>query len=53
MAGASVTKTVELLGFQRTTISKTMTEFKKHENLAATEVIYAGLPNLPTDTDVH
>ena len=30
MAGASVTKTAELLSFSRATISRTMTEFKKH-----------------------
>ena len=30
MAGASVTKTAELPGFSRATITRTMTEFKKH-----------------------
>ena len=30
-AGASVTKTAEMLGFSKATISRTMTEFKKHE----------------------
>ena len=30
MAGASITKTAELLGFSRATISRTMSEFKKH-----------------------
>ena len=30
MAGASKTKTVELLGFSRATISRTMSEFEKH-----------------------
>ena len=29
MAGASVTRTAELLGFSRATISRTITEFKK------------------------
>ena len=29
MAGASITKTVELLGFSRATISRTMSEFEK------------------------
>jgi len=30
MAGASITKTAELLGFSRTTMSGTMSEFEKH-----------------------
>ena len=30
MAGASITKTAELLDFSRTTISRTMSEFEKH-----------------------
>ena len=30
MSGASVTKTAELLGFSRSSLSSTMTEFKKH-----------------------
>ena len=30
MAGASITKTAELLGFSRATISRTMSEFEKH-----------------------
>ena len=40
MAGASVTKTAELLGFSRTTISlisRTMTEFGMIENLQQPE----------------
>ena len=32
-AGSSVTKTIELLDFSRATISRTMTEFKKHGKL--------------------
>ena len=30
MTGASITKTVELLGFSRAIISRTMSEFEKH-----------------------
>ena len=30
MAGASITKTTELLGFLRATISRMMTQFQKH-----------------------
>ena len=32
MAGVSISETVELFGFSKTTISRTMTEFKKREN---------------------
>ena len=30
MAGASITKTAELLGFSRATLSRTMSELEKH-----------------------
>ena len=48
-----VTKTDELTAFSRATISGTMTEFKKHRKPPATGVILVGVPNLPTETDVH
>ena len=35
MAGTSVTKTAELFGFSRATISRTMTEFKMHEETSS------------------
>ena len=41
ITGATVTKTAELLGLSRVTISMTMTEFKKHRKPSATEVIPA------------
>ena len=55
MAGASVTKTAELLGFSRATaMSRTITEFKKHEiNSSISGVISSELTDLPTKTDVH
>ena len=31
MAGASITKTAELLRFSRPTLSRTMSEFEKHD----------------------
>ena len=34
IAGASVTKTAKLLGFSRTTISRTMNEFKKKRKIS-------------------
>ena len=52
MAGASVTKIAELLGFSRAP-TKTMAEFKKHGRPPATRVIPAGLSNLPTEIDVY
>ena len=48
MAGASVTKTAELLGFSRATIFRIMTIQE-----AATEVISARFPNLSSEIDVH
>ena len=37
MAVASITKTAKLLGFSRATISKTMTEFKKHGKISSNQ----------------
>ena len=53
MAGASVTKTTELLSFSRATISRTIKEFNKHGKTSATGVILARLPNLPAETDMN
>ena len=36
MAGVAFAKTAELLGFSRSTISKTMTKFKKHGKTSVT-----------------
>ena len=53
MAGASVTKAAELLGFSRATISRAMTKSRSTEKPPATEVVPVGLPNVPTETDVY
>ena len=53
MAGASVTKTSELLGFSRVTISRIMTKFMKHWKPSSTRSNCGRTSKLPTETDVH
>ena len=50
MAGASVTKAAELLGFSRATISRNS---RSTEKPPATRVISAEPPNLPTEAELH
>ena len=38
IAEASVTKTAELLGFSRATISRTITDFKKHGQISINRI---------------
>ena len=50
MTGPSVTKTTELLGFSRATMSRTMTEFKKHRKTSSNRS-NSGLTSKLSDRD--
>ena len=51
MAGASIIKTTELLGFLRATISRMMTQFEKHEKTSNNNWSNSGQPSKLSDRD--